>query len=151
MTPRVSHAIFGASDGMTSLIGVLAGLGVAHANPTTMLTTVGGLAVANGVSMASGDYLAGAGGRLAGVMGAATLIGSALPALPILIWPGRVGLFLALLLMLGMLGFIAEARYSSQQIEPSSRALSYSITLAIFTGTGVLAVFTTLALGAVGG
>jgi hypothetical protein len=105
-----SEAIFGAADGMVSLIGLVAGAMVAHASPAALLTMAGGAATAAMVSMAGGDWLAGKSVRLSAVMGGATLLGSLVPVLPIVLIPGLLGVLVAITLTVLMGVGIAEAR-----------------------------------------
>ncbi len=80
-----SQVVFGGFDGLSSALGVIAGALAVHSRPRTILAVAGSLAVAAAVSMAEGEWLGDqrSDGRLrrAGLMGAATLVGSALPAL----------------------------------------------------------------------
>lgn len=78
------EAIFGSFDGMTSTLGVVAGLLVTNAAAPKILAAAIGIAVAATVGMGAGQYLSdGARNmRRAVVMALATLIGSALPAIP---------------------------------------------------------------------
>lgn len=140
----VATAIFGASDGATSLLGVLAGLYVAGASTATILSMAGALAVASAVGMAGGERLSGSSWRSAGVMGAATLAGSVVPALaPALL--GRPGYAVAAAAV-GALGVvIAEVRHTQV-----GRLAAYAQTLGILAVASVLSVASALALGAVG-
>jgi hypothetical protein len=78
------EAIFGSFDGMTSTLGVVAGLLAARATGPKILAGAIGIAVAATVGMAAGQYLSDGTRNLrrASVMGLATLVGSVLPALP---------------------------------------------------------------------
>lgn len=79
-----AQAIFGSFDGMTSALGIITGL---LAAPThVLLAAVLGLSVASAVGMASGQYLGEEHPELhvAVIMGVATLVGTLLPAIPIL-------------------------------------------------------------------
>jgi VIT1/CCC1 family predicted Fe2+/Mn2+ transporter len=79
------QAVFGSFDGLTSAIGVITGLIVAgtHSGSRILAASLG-LAVAATVGMGAGEYLSDESRsvRRAVVMGAATLTGSMLPALP---------------------------------------------------------------------
>ncbi len=81
----LQQAVFGCFDGLTSALGVIAGLIVAgtHTGPRILAGALG-LAVAATVGMGAGEYLSDESRnlRLALVMAAATLVGSILPALP---------------------------------------------------------------------
>lgn len=103
-------ATFGLFDGVTSALGVVAGLVAAGAAAHTILVAAAGLAVAAAVGMAFGDYLAGSSVRSAAVMGAASLIGSLAPALPVAALPGLTGQVVAGLLIGAVGGCIAAAR-----------------------------------------
>ena len=85
------EAIFGSFDGMTSTLGVVAGLLAARATAPKILAGAIGIAVAATIGMAAGQYLSDGTRNLcrAGVMGLATLVGSVLPALPFLFGDGR--------------------------------------------------------------
>ena len=78
------EAIFGSFDGMTSTLGMVAGLLATNATAPKILAAAIGIAVAARVGMGAGQYLSdGARNmRRAVVMAVATLIGSALPAVP---------------------------------------------------------------------
>jgi VIT1/CCC1 family predicted Fe2+/Mn2+ transporter len=79
----VRPAVFGASDGMMSLLGVLLYLGVSH--PTLVVPAMLSGAVSSAISMAVGDYLSvETDTRLPGalVMCVATLVGSTAPGMP---------------------------------------------------------------------
>jgi len=78
------EAIFGSFDGMTSTLGVVAGLLATKSSSHHILAGAIGIAVAATVGMGAGQYLSDAKRNLrkATVMAVATLIGSVLPALP---------------------------------------------------------------------
>ena len=88
MKATAREAVFGAFDGTTSALGVICavGLGAAH----TLLAAATGLAVASAVGMAGGDYLSdnGRGWPGAATIGAATGIGTMVPALPLTVGHG---------------------------------------------------------------
>jgi len=142
---EIGRAVFGVADGATSLVGVLAGLIVAHAAPTTILTTAGGLAVASAVGMASGDYLGGATRRLAAVMGLATLAGSLLPAISVALIPGAVGLLIGALCIVAFGIAIAEVRAQER-----GRPRAYLLTAAVLIVASALSAGAAVGLGAVG-
>lgn len=122
MRDATSEAIFGAADGMVSLIGLVAGAMVAHASPAALLTMAGGAAAAAAISMAGGDWLCGKTIKLSAVMGVATLIGSLVPVLPIVFLPGLAGVLLAVALTLLLGVGISEAR--SQATGPKTDVIS---------------------------
>jgi VIT1/CCC1 family predicted Fe2+/Mn2+ transporter len=82
--PDVKEAIFGSFDGMTSTLGVVAGLLATHASSQKLVAAAIGIAVAATVGMGAGQYLSDGTRNLrkALVMAAATLVGSVLPAIP---------------------------------------------------------------------
>ena len=77
-------AIFGSFDGMTSTLGVVAGLLATRASAPKILAAAIGIAVAATIGMGAGQYLSDCNRdlRKAIVMACATLIGSVLPAVP---------------------------------------------------------------------
>lgn len=81
-----TEAIFGSFDGMTSTLGVVAGLLATKASATHVVAAAIGIAVAATVGMGAGQYLSDGRRNLrkALVMALATLVGSVLPALPFL-------------------------------------------------------------------
>lgn len=78
------EAIFGSFDGMTSTLGVVAGLLATRATAPHIVAGAIGIAVAATIGMGAGQYLSDdqRNVRKAVVMAGATLIGSVLPALP---------------------------------------------------------------------
>jgi VIT1/CCC1 family predicted Fe2+/Mn2+ transporter len=87
--PRLSasdarEAIFGSFDGMTSTLGVVAGLLATKASAPHIVAGAIGIAVAATIGMGAGQYLSDGqrNVRKAMVMAVATLIGSVLPAIP---------------------------------------------------------------------
>jgi VIT1/CCC1 family predicted Fe2+/Mn2+ transporter len=83
----LTEAVFGTFDGLTSALGVIAGLVVAGTHDgRRILAAALGLAVAATIGMGAGEYLSDTGRskRLAAVMALASLTGSLAPALPFL-------------------------------------------------------------------
>ncbi len=146
MRPAQAEAIFGGFDGSVSLVGLIAGAIVAHASPHVLLVVAGGAAVSSAVSMAGGDRLAGKSWRLSAVMGAATFAGSLLPAAPIILIPGVLGVALAALLLAGLGAGIAEVRAHGTP----SRGTAYRSTFAMLLVASGLAAAVTIGLGATG-
>jgi len=105
-----SPAVFGAFDGMTSVIGVIVAL--LSASPSSVVKAVIGLAVASAVGMAAGEYLGDPDRSLrnAAVMGGATLVGTLLPAIPFFLTSGHVAQVLGGLIAVGMCAVIAAYR-----------------------------------------
>jgi len=79
-------AIFGSFDGMTSTLGVVAGLLATDASASKIVAAAIGIAVAATVGMGAGQYLSDGERNLrnAFVMAVATLFGSVVPAVPFL-------------------------------------------------------------------
>lgn len=145
MKPDVSAATFGAFDGGTSALGVLAGLIVAGAPAHQVLVAVGGLAVASAIGMAAGDYLSTRQIRASTVMGGATLVGTVLPALPVVLLPGLAGVVLGAVVMLALGIGIAEVRSRED-----GRKRGYATTFVVLVAVSALTVAVSLLLG-VGG
>ena len=80
----LKEAIFGSFDGMTSTLGVVAGLLATHATAPKIVAATIGIAVAATVGMGAGQYLSDGERNLrrALVMAVATLVGSVIPAVP---------------------------------------------------------------------
>lgn len=140
-----SESVFGIFDGSTSTLGILAGLLISGATAHTVLVACAGLAVASAASMAAGDYLAGKSCRLSVVMGLATLVGSLVPAVPVVAFPGLPGVLLATLLVVLLGVGIAEVRSRT-----TSRARGYLSTFAVLIAASGLAVAVSLLLGVAG-
>jgi hypothetical protein len=107
----ISQGIFGAFDGMTSALGVIAATLIAGSTRFIVLA-VFGVAIAATVGMAAGEYLSDPKRSLrrAMVMGAATLVGAVAPGLPFLVlgkWPAAIG---CLLITVTLAGLIAHFR-----------------------------------------
>ncbi len=132
------RAIFGCFDGSTSLVGVLAGLLATQAAPPVILATCFGLAVASAVGMAAGDYLAGAKRREALVMGAATLAGAVVPALPLIFLTGWLAYALAAALLIGLGIAIAEINPQPRRAAYATTALTLLLTCVLSAGAALL-------------
>ena len=78
------EAIFGSFDGMTSTLGVVAGLLATKSSASHIVAGTIGIAVAATIGMGAGQYLSDGDRNLrkALVMAVATLVGSVLPAIP---------------------------------------------------------------------
>jgi VIT1/CCC1 family predicted Fe2+/Mn2+ transporter len=87
----LKEAIFGSFDGMTSTLGVVAGLLATHAAAPKIVAASIGIAVAATVGMGAGQYLSDGARNLrnAIVMAVATLVGSVIPAVPFLFGDSR--------------------------------------------------------------
>lgn len=139
----LSEAIFGSYDGLISVIGVIVGL--LSSSRHTILAGAIGLAVASAVSMGAGEYLGDEGRnyRRAGIMAAATLIGTLVPIIPFLLFAKTTAIVGAAILALILAGWISWVRSKS---EPTLRswietysilAISITITFAVTVVTGV--------------
>jgi VIT1/CCC1 family predicted Fe2+/Mn2+ transporter len=87
LTPSdAKEAIFGSFDGMTSTLGVVAGLLATKSSAPHIVAGAIGIAVAATIGMGAGQYLSDGERNLrkAMVMAVATLVGSVLPAVPFL-------------------------------------------------------------------
>jgi hypothetical protein len=131
-------AVFGAFDGATGAIGVLVGLVAAGAPGRTVLAAAVGLAVAAAAGMGAGDWLSGTPARPSAVLAAATGVGTILPALPVVLWPGPVGLIGTAVVMVALGIGIAEARDGTWR--------SYGETFAVLIGAAALSLGAALSL-----
>lgn len=110
---NMSKAVFGSFDGMTCILGVIAGCYVSGDMRTLMLSAIG-LAIAEGIAMAGGSYLSEivAVYRLqhAFIIGVASAIGILVPALPFFFAPRNVAILLSLFLTCAFAAIIAQVR-----------------------------------------
>lgn len=120
MNHRIASGILGAADGVTSIAGVIAGgaaSGTSHGKVAVI--AIGG-ALAATVSMAGAELLSEdtTDWRSIEAMGAGTLLGSALPALPLLIAAGRAAWIAVVLIsiVLGLLVGFVRARTCNRPI-----------------------------------
>lgn len=92
MKRRVAAGILGVSDGATSIAGVIAGGAAAGVSHHALGVTAVGGALAAATSMAGAELLSqdSTDWRAIAAMGTGTLLGSALPALPLLVMSGRL-------------------------------------------------------------
>jgi len=114
------QAIFGSFDGLTSALGVIAAAYLTG-NTHVLVATACGLAVASAVSMGGGEFLSETSQRSgelnrAGIMAAATFIGSFLPAIPFLFFAKPIALMVAGVLVLVAAAVIAQFRVQSQGV-----------------------------------
>jgi hypothetical protein len=101
------EAVFGSFDGMTSVLGVIAGL-LGRPRHVIIAAAVG-LAVASAVGMGAGEYLGDRDRslRMAAVMAVATAVGTLLPVVPLLALPKLAGEIGAALVAVGLTVVIA--------------------------------------------
>jgi VIT1/CCC1 family predicted Fe2+/Mn2+ transporter len=111
-SPNRKEAVFGSFDGMTSTLGVVAGLLAANATPPKILAGAIGIAVAATIGMGAGQYLSDGkrNMRKAVVMAVATLIGSVLPALPFIFGTSLACVLSSVLITIGAAGVIGYYR-----------------------------------------
>lgn len=135
MKRSISAAILGAADGTCSISGVIAGGAAAHASdPKIAVIALGGAAAAT-VSMAGGEFLSEdhADALAIFAMGAGTLLGSALPALPLLllsgfgVWPAVI----AVSLLIGLAVAYVRAKSTGR---PSKKAATQTFAVLIVAG-----------------
>jgi VIT1/CCC1 family predicted Fe2+/Mn2+ transporter len=130
------QAIFGSFDGLTSALGVITGLVIAGTHTgSRILAAALGLAVAATVGMGAGEYLSDESRsvRRALVMGAATLAGSMLPAVPFALGYGTAQLTAS-----GMLTVAAALAIGHYR--------GYRLTLAILIVVAALTIALTVAV-----
>jgi len=114
------QAIFGSFDGLTSALGVIAAAYLTG-NTHVLVATACGLAIASAVSMGGGEFLSETSQRSgelnrAGIMAAATFIGSFLPAIPFLFFARPFALMIACVLVLAAATVIAQFRVPTQGV-----------------------------------
>lgn len=117
----VREAIFGSFDGMTSTLGVIAGLLATHSNASHIVAGAIGIAVAATIGMGAGQYLSDEQQnmgkadkqrnlRKAFVMALATLVGSVLPAVPFLFGSSTACVVASIVITLLAAGVIGHYR-----------------------------------------
>lgn len=129
-------AILGAADGVTSIAGVVAAAGVASGPHKVARIALAGAASAT-ISMAGGEFLSEekTDWGSVGAMAAGTLLGSALPVLPLLVVAGTTGWALVVVVSLLIAVAVGEVRSRMRHI---TRATSYSVTvLLVVAGAAV--------------
>jgi VIT1/CCC1 family predicted Fe2+/Mn2+ transporter len=104
--------IFGSFDGMTSTLGVIAGLLATGASASKILAAAIGIAVAATIGMGAGQYLSDGHRNLrpAVAMGLATLVGSALPAIPFIFGVSDACIIASIAITLAAAGVIGHYR-----------------------------------------
>lgn len=141
----IADSIFGLFDGMVTVIGMTLGMlaGPAH----LIVAGAVGIAVANSISMAAGEWLGDATGnaRAAAVMVAATLVGTLAPVVPFMALSKQPAELVAVGVCAVIGVGIAEARvWTNRESRWRSHletfgllALAFSATIAITLATGV--------------
>lgn len=112
LSPTTRAGLFGAVDGMSAFIGILAGLVVAHQPASAVWWAALSCGLAELVGMTSGQYQsdAASGWGAALTCGTLSMAGCVVPALPYLVLSGPLALVLAVLLVLIECGLIAWLR-----------------------------------------
>lgn len=110
---NLSKFVFGSFDGMCCVLGVVAGCYVSGDMHTLLLSVVG-LAIAEGIAMAGGSYLSELVSvyrvRHALIIGAASAVGILVPAFPFFFAPPHVALILSMFLTCVLAIIIAQVR-----------------------------------------
>lgn len=141
----LAPAIFGGFDGATSVVGVLLTL---TRHPGQIIPAALGLAVAGGVGMAAGSWLSqdsDAGPREALVIGAATAVGTLLPALPYAVLAGTMAIVCSAVVLV-LLGAAITVVRSRDRTLRRAAAETYGVLAAVCVAVAVCA----LATGAAG-
>lgn len=144
----ISVFVMGCFDGLTCGAGTIAVSYLAGNTHLLVLVAVG-LAIAEAVAMAGGQYLSEqASGistlRHAGIIGIAAMTGTLVPALPFLFASKHIALIGTLVLLVAMAVLIAQVRVKSHGFRQA-----YGQTFAILLCAGGLSVGVTLLLGGV--
>jgi VIT1/CCC1 family predicted Fe2+/Mn2+ transporter len=130
--PLLTDAIFGGCDGLGIVLGMIAGLIVSHQSPHAVWIAALSGGVAEFFSMANGRRLSdsSSGWTPPLVIGAASLAGCIIPAVPYALGSGWPALAASLLLACAVAGVISWAR-------PEKGALAVVETFALLLATGV--------------
>jgi VIT1/CCC1 family predicted Fe2+/Mn2+ transporter len=129
-------AVFGAFDGVTAVLGVLLSL---HGHPGWVLPSALGLAVAEGVGMAAGQWLSSdsdSGLAASGAIGTATAFGSLAPAVPFAVLP-MPWAAVASALILAAIGLGIAAVRRRDRGWPRGLAETFGVLVAALVAVGV--------------
>jgi VIT1/CCC1 family predicted Fe2+/Mn2+ transporter len=129
-------AVFGAFDGLTAVLGLLLSL---RGHPSWVLPSALGLAVAEGVGMAAGQWLSSdsdAGFAASGVIGAATAAGSLAPAVPFALLPMSWAALVSAVVLVAIGAGIAAVR-SRDRGWPRALAETFGVLAAAVVAVGV--------------
>ena len=131
--------MFGLEDGLMTSIGVI--LGAAHVRRSTIAGIAACVAVTNAMSMGAGTLFEDTenGAKEAAAMGAAALVGTFLPAVPVVLLPFRVAVWVTALIALGVAGVIGRVRGGSRN--------DYLVTLVTMVVVAVPTILVALAIG----
>lgn len=137
---QITPAIFGAFDGSTSVVGVLLTLA---GHPGQILPTALGLAAAGGVGMCAGSWLSdeNAGPAEAVAIGAATAVGTLLPALPYTVCAGTPAMVSSGVVLV-LLGALITAVRSRDRSLARAVTETYGVLLAVCTAVALCSVAT---------
>lgn len=137
MNSRISAAVLGSADGVTSIAGVIAGGAAAHVSHVALGVTALGGALAATVSMGGAEMLAqdATDWPAVAAMGVGTLAGSAVPALPLLVASGAVAwaVIVAVSLAFGVVVGAVRARTTGRAF-----AVAAAQTLAVLGAGGLV-------------
>lgn len=145
------QAIFGVSDGLTSALGVVIPLAVAH-RPISLV--IFGLAICAAIGMGGGEYLSDRAGRLRSAlfMAVASFVGTLIPAVPFLLLPYGIAGFISAGLVLVTVLAISEvkARDTTGVNRDTKRVAAYGQTVGILLLAGGATTVYALLTGASG-
>lgn len=135
MSTLTRPATFGLFDGITTCLGILLGLA---ARPSLILPAAVGIGAAETVGMAAGEWLSESknGLRASAVIGAATGLGSVIPALPYAVMPGWYARGWSIALILAITAVITWNRRGGRSL-PLAAAESYGVLLAAAAAVAV--------------
>ena len=134
-------AIFGGFDGSTSVVGVLLTL---TSHPAQILPAALGLAAAGGVGMAAGSWLSqdtDTGPLESTVIGAATAVGTMLPALPYTALGGMAAIVCSAVILVLLGAGITTVRARDRPLKRAA-AETYGVLAAVCAAVAVCAVLT---------
>lgn len=135
MNHRISAAVLGSADGVTSIAGVIAGGAAAHVSHGALAVTALGGALAATVSMGGAELLSEAHtdwGAI-GSMGVGTVLGSALPAFPLLVAGGVVA-WIAVAGVSVVLGMVVGLVRSRAAKRPLALAMGQTLAVLVLGG-----------------
>ena len=146
----VRPAVFGAFDGLVTVLGILFALSAA---PTTLVRSGIGLAAAGAVSMAGGEWLSAAADSPdkfweAAAIGATTGAGTLIPVVPYMVGGGGVAAAVSAVLCLATAGLAAWLKTTENQ--ELSLARSAAQTYGLLLAAGAVTLLCAWATGAVG-
>lgn len=143
----VQPAVFGAFDGVVTVLGVLFALA---AHPHTLVLSGVGLAAAGCVSMAGGQWLSDSehGFGASAVIGLTTGAGTLIPVLPYAVWRSAPAAVASAVLCLLTAGLISWVKTTGEHGQSPARAVASTYGLMLTAGLATL--LCAWATGAVG-